>query len=177
MNILNGRLDGVTTFPGIAPDEWVLSGTFVDNSGSFTALDVQVGARIFNDGTLLGQGTYVYRIITIDIATTFSTLVCTIKWDRPPLFIGDGPYPPIDGTEFAICAVNYDAANVSSFTLQVLSEPFVNNIRNEESRRVNRKTLPATATTLGIVRLDTAAVDPLDPVVLGTNSTINGGGF
>jgi len=176
MNLLNAKLEITIVSPTLQPDEWEIEGEFLDFTGSFSALDVNVNDRIFNDGTILGNGIYVYRIEQILPGTNFNTLVCRIKWDRQ-LSLVDGPFEPLAFFESAVCKVTYDGASITSFSAQNLSEPFVNGIRNQESIRMSKKTLPATNTSPGIVRLDVPATNPNDPVVLTPNSTIQGGNF
>jgi hypothetical protein len=178
MNLLNANLQITNVSPTLQPDEWEIESDFLDYTGSFSALDVQIGDRIFNDGTLLGNGIYIYRIEQILPGTNFNTLVCRVKWDRqqqPPL--PNGPFEPLAFFESAVCSVIYDTATITSFSAQNLSEPFVNAVRNQETIRISRKTQPATETSPGIVRLDTPATNPNDPIVLTPNSVIQGGNF
>lgn len=135
MNLLNANLTINFTTPTSEPDEWDIDAAFLDYSpSSFFATDVLVGDRVFNDGTPLGQGVQVYKVVNIDPSTTFSTLVATIRWDRPRDI--DTPLEPNAGFEGAIGRVVGDQSAVINPSTQLLTEAFGSECRNEENLRI-----------------------------------------
>lgn len=115
-------------------NEWEISGIVSDNSGTYFPSDSQVGDIIYIDSY---EG--IKRYVVTKIIAAGSTYSANIKWDMPE----KEPFEPLSGYQGLIGASTgkLKLTSLTSWTVNGLSESFINSIKNYESNLIENGTL------------------------------------
>lgn len=114
--------------------EWQVHGSIVDNSGNYFPTDSKVGDIIYIDSYSGPQ-----RYVITEILSYRPEFIAKVKWE---MIIGE-PIEPQSGFQAVIGEPigYYQLTDLTSWTINGLSESFINGIRNYELRLVENKTM------------------------------------
>jgi hypothetical protein len=133
-NIFNARFD-LTGASLVSTDIWNVTGTVVDNTGSFGANNVLLGDIIYNDGNPMAMGPLRYTIISIQ-SVTGSDVECSMQWSIP----GEDPLEPIIGSSGCIGRPDVNCViPITDALQQGIDAAFTNSVRNMESILLSKK--------------------------------------
>ena len=124
MNLFDGKFDLIDGY-SIDTNEYKIQGNFVDNTGTYSSYDAQVGEIIYLDGSMIGVPLLRYKITELHFEEYYDAIIsATVKWD---MIEGIEPAEPFGGMEGIIGAIHSNGltANITNYNINGANETVI----------------------------------------------------
>lgn len=132
MNLFDGKFDLVDGY-SIDTNIYKVQGNFIDNTGTYTTYDAQVGDIIYADGSSVGIPLLRYKITELHSDEYYDSVIsATIEWD---MVEGIEPTEPFSGMEGIIGAShpNNLTANITTSSVNGVNEVLIARAQSYQS--------------------------------------------
>lgn len=132
MNLFDGKFEILDAYY-MDINTYKVQGNFIDNTGTYSSYDAQVGDIIYVDGSMLGLPLLRYRISELHFEEYYDAVIsATIEWD---MVEGIEPSEPFVGMEAIIGALhsNQLTANITTSITNGVSEVLISKAQSYQS--------------------------------------------
>lgn len=132
MNLFDGKFDLVDGYT-VDTNMYKIQGSYVDNTGTYSSYDVQVGDIIYVDGSFVGVPLLRYKITELHLEEFYDAVIsATVKWD---MVEGIEPVEPFGGMEGIIGALHSNGltANITAYAINGANEIVVSRAQSYQS--------------------------------------------
>ena len=132
MNLFDGKFDLIDGYY-VDENTYKIQGNYVDNTGTYSSYDVQVGDIVYLDGSFVGMGLLRYKISELHYDEFYDSIIsATVKWD---MIEGIEPTEPFGGMEGIIGAIHSNGltANITNIAINGANEIVVNKAQSYQT--------------------------------------------
>lgn len=132
MNLFDGKFDIEDAYY-VDENQYKVQGNYVDNTGTYSTYDAQVGDIIYLDGTFVGLPLLRYKITELHLEEySGSSISATVQWD---MIDGVEPTEPFGGMEGIIGAIHSNGltANITTSIINGVSEILISRANSYQS--------------------------------------------
>ena len=132
MNLFDGKFD-LTDGYSIDTNVYKIQGNYVDNTGTYSSYDAQVGDIIYLDGSMIGAGLLRYKITELHLEEYYDAIIsATVEWD---MVEGIEPQEPFGGMEGIIGALHSNGltANITSYNTNGANETVISKAQSYQT--------------------------------------------
>lgn len=133
MRLFSARLD-IKTYMDISDGLYQVDATIVDNTGMYTAADVQLGDIVYVSGLDCGYDIFRYQVSNI-ISAKGSRITFELKWDMP--YADFNPVEPLGDAIIGARHLGSMTANMVDVSINKANEKLVADARNYQQILTN----------------------------------------
>lgn len=133
MRLFSARLD-IKTYMDISDGLYQVDATIVDNTGMYTAADVQLGDIVYVSGLDYGYDIFRYQVSNI-ISAKGSRITFELKWDMP--YADFNPVEPLGDAIIGARHLGSMTANMVDVSINKANEKLVADARNYQQILTN----------------------------------------
>lgn len=132
MNLFDGKFDLVDGY-FVDTNKYKIQGNYVDNTGTYTSYDAQVGDIIYIDGSFVGVPLLRYKISELHLDEYHDSVIsATVEWD---MIEGIEPTEPFGGMEGIIGALHSNGltANITTYSTNGSNEVLISRAQSYQT--------------------------------------------
>lgn len=132
MNLFDGKFELVDAYY-VDENQYKVQGNFVDNTGTYSNYDAQVGDIIYLDGSFVGLSLLRYKIIELHFEEYEGSIIsATVEWDMVEGVEASEPFPGMEGIIGAIHS-NGLTANITTSITNGVNEVLISRANSYQS--------------------------------------------